>query len=70
MSLFSEVAERVRALLFLGSELRYAARALRENPVFSGAAVVVLGLGLGAGTTVFAIADSVAAPPVEAIASD
>ena len=41
------------------ADMRYAFRALRRSPVFSGAAIAVLGLGLGASTAVFSIADAV-----------
>ena len=52
-------ARGVRPLEDLGSDIRYAIRALRQNPVFTSAVVLVLGLGLAATTTVFTVADAV-----------
>src|SRR5688572_29454024 len=40
----------------LFNDLRYAARALRRNPVFALTAIACLTLGIGANTTVFSIA--------------
>jgi hypothetical protein len=52
-------ASGVRPLQDLIADFRYALRSLRRDPIYAAAAVVVLGVGLGAGTTVFAVADSV-----------
>ena len=41
------------------SELRLAARSLRKTPAFTGVVVLILGLGIGANTTLFSIADAV-----------
>jgi putative ABC transport system permease protein len=41
------------------SELRLAARSLWRTPAFTGAVVVILGLGIGANATLFSIADAV-----------
>ncbi len=49
----------VRALLDLGSDVRFCLRALRRSPGFTAAAVLVLGLGLGAATAVFTTLDAV-----------
>jgi len=43
----------------LVKDLRYSLRALRRNPGFTAAAVLVLGLGLGASTAVFSVLDAV-----------
>jgi putative ABC transport system permease protein len=41
------------------ADLRYSFRSLRRNPGFTAAAVLVLGLGLGASTAVFSVVDAV-----------
>jgi predicted permease len=48
-----------RPLEDLVSDTRYSLRALRRNPGFTAAAVLVLGLGLGASTAVFSVLDAV-----------
>ncbi len=52
-------ASGVRPLQDLVADFLYALRSLRRDPIYAAAAVAVLGVGLGAGTTVFAVADSV-----------
>ena len=52
-------ASGVRPLQDLVADFRYALRSLGRDPIYAAAAVAVLGVGLGAGTTVFAVADSV-----------
>lgn len=51
-------ARGVQPLHDLASDLRHAVRALAASPVFAVTVVVVLGTALGAGTAVFAVADS------------
>jgi len=57
-------ATGVRPLQDLLSDVRYALRSLRRDPLYAIAAVAVLGLGLGAGATVFAVWDSVLVSPL------
>jgi putative ABC transport system permease protein len=45
-------------------DFRYAARTLRHSPVFAVAAVLSLGLGIGASTAVFSIADTIFLRPL------
>jgi predicted permease len=52
-------ASGVRPLEDLLADIRYAVRTLRSNPAFAIAATLVLGLGLGAATAVFTVADRV-----------
>jgi putative ABC transport system permease protein len=48
----------------LGQDLRYAARTLLRNPAFTPAAVLSIALGIGAGTAVYSIADTVFLRPL------
>jgi putative ABC transport system permease protein len=45
-------------------DLRYAARSLRRDPTFLAAAVLTLGVGMGAATTMFAVARAVLLRPL------
>jgi putative ABC transport system permease protein len=48
----------------LGHDLRSAARALRRTPVFTLAAVAILGLGIGANVSMFAVIRAVLLAPL------
>jgi len=52
-------ATGVRPLQDLAGDFRYALRSLRRDPIYTAAAIAVLSVGLGAGTTVFTVADAV-----------
>jgi predicted permease len=54
----------IRPLQDLVSDFRYALRSLRRDPIYTAAAVLVLGLGLGAATAVFIVADAVLLSPL------
>ncbi|MEP6573282.1 MAG: ABC transporter permease, partial [Gemmatimonadota bacterium] len=53
-----------RPLEDLLSDLRFAFRSLRRSPAFTITAILVLGLGLGAGTAVFSAVDAVLLAPL------
>ena len=52
-------ARGTRPLEELGSDIRYALRGLRRNPGFALTGILVLGVGIGATTTVYSIVHSV-----------
>lgn len=52
-------ARGVRPLEDLAADVRYAVRSLRRNPGFAAAAILVLGLAIGAATAAFSVVDSV-----------
>ena len=51
-------------------DLRYATRLLRKSPVFSLAAAVTIGLGIGASTTMFSVTHAVLLQPLPYKAPD
>ena len=52
----------------LGQDIRYAARTLRKNPVFTLVAVAVVALGTGAVSTIFSVANAIVLRPVPGVA--
>ena len=47
------------------ADLRYAGRSLRRTPAFTGVALLALGIGIGANTTLFGLADAAAFRPLD-----
>jgi len=50
---------RDRFIETFARDLRYAIRMLRRTPLFTGVAIVTLGLGIGANTTVFTFVENI-----------
>jgi putative ABC transport system permease protein len=64
-------AERiVRWLETLGQDLRYALRVMRQKPGFSAMAILIVAVGIGAGTTLFSISQTALRRGVYAPISD
>src|SRR6266496_1043611 len=65
-SVDSAMPENDRRLVFdsLLRDLRFAVRSLRRTPVFALTAALVLGLGIGANTTVFTIVNTLLLRPL------
>src|SRR5713101_6225623 len=54
----TRVEHIARWLETLGQDLRYALRIMRKKPGFSAMAILIVAVGIGAGTTLFSITDT------------
>jgi putative ABC transport system permease protein len=54
----------IRAVDSLWQDVRYAMRTLRRSPTFAAVAVLTLGLGIGATTTIYSIVDTILLQPL------
>src|SRR5689334_19619007 len=55
---------RIMAMTNFLSDLRYALRSLRRNPVSAAILILVLGIGIGANTAMFSVVDGVLLRPL------
>src|SRR5580700_876535 len=57
----------MNALLTMTDDARFALRMLRRSPLFSGAAVAALGLGIAANTAIFSLIDALLLRPMPGV---